>query len=134
VTCQDTTKEGLPCPANARKRPDPDGQRRCPQHTLEPAVREAIQLSRVRAGLVSTGQRPADVTFERFETAESLDELFDEGLSVLRADLRLRKADKPRVTSAIAQLADAKIRLKSLEYTARALARLKPGALTEAAS
>ena len=46
----------------------------------------------------------------------------------------MRRADKPRVTGAIAQLADAKIRLKSLEFTARALGRLKPGALTEATS
>ena len=109
-------------------------QRRCPQHSVEPSVRQAIQLSRVRAGLVSTGQRPADVKYDRFETAEALDELFDEGLSVLRADLRLRRADKARTTSAIAQLAEAKLKLKSLKYTARALARLKPGALTQAAS
>ena len=134
MICQDTTKEGLPCPANAMRKADPDGQRRCPQHSIAPATREAIQLSRVRAGLVSTGQRPAEVIFARFETAEALDELFDEGLSVLRAQLRLRRADKARTTGAIAQLADAKIRLKSLEYTARALGRLKPGALTEAAS
>ena len=134
MTCEDVTKEGLPCPANARKRPDPDGRRRCPQHTLEPAMREAIQLSRQRAGLVTSGTRPAEVTFERFETAEQLDALFDEGLSVLRSELRARKADKARITGAIAQLSDAKIRLKSLEFTARALGRLKPGALTEKAS
>ena len=66
MTCQDTTKEGLPCPANARRRPDPDGRRRCPQHSVEPSVRQAIQLSRVRAGLVSAGQRPADVKYDRF--------------------------------------------------------------------
>jgi hypothetical protein len=132
--CEDTTKEGLPCPANARRRPDPDGRHRCPQHTLEPSVREAIQLSRQRAGLITSGTRPADVVFERFQTAEDLDALFDEGLSVLRSELRARKADKARVTGAIATLADAKIRLKSLEFTARALGRLKPGALAEAAS
>ena len=131
--CEDTTKEGLPCPANARRRPDPDGRHRCPQHTIEPSVREAIQLSRVRAGLVTSGTRPADVVFERFQTAEDLDTLFDEGLSVLRSELRVRKADKARVTGAIATLADAKLRLKSLEFTARALGRLRPG-LSEAAS
>lgn len=134
MTCQDTTKEGLPCPANAMRRPDPDGQRRCPQHTVAPAMREAIQLSRQRAGLTTSGTRPAVVTFERFTTAEELDTLFDEGLSVLRAELRSRKSDKARVTGAIAGLADAKLRLKSLEFTARALGRLKPSALTEAAS
>src|SRR5687767_11490010 len=111
MICQDTTKDGLPCPANARRKADPDGVKRCPHHTLEPSVREAIQLSRVRAGLNTSGQRPAEVTFERFQTAEALDELFDEGLSVLRAELRLRKADKARTTSAIAQLAEAKLKL-----------------------
>ena len=53
---------------------------------------------------------------------------------MLRAYLRLRRAYKARTTSAIAQLAEAKLKLKSLEYTARALARLKPVALAEAAS
>lgn len=46
--CADTTKEGLPCPANARRRPDPDGKHRCPHHTVEPSVREAIRISRYR--------------------------------------------------------------------------------------
>jgi hypothetical protein len=97
-------------------------------------MREAIELSRVRGGLVATGQRTTPVVFQRFETAEALDELFDEGLSVRRADLRVRSADKARITGAIAQLADAKLCLKSLEYTARALHRLKPGSLAEVAS
>ena len=118
------------CPEAARS------GRPAPVPAAHPRARGAggDSVSRVRAGLVSTGQRPVDVKYDRFETAEALDELFDEGLSVLRADLRLRRADKARTTSAIAQLAEAKLKLKSLEYTARALARLKPGALAEAAS
>ena len=132
--CQDTTREGLPCPANARRRPDPDGIFRCPQHTLEPSVREAIRLSRQRGGLNTSGQKPVLVTSERFGTSESLDALFDEGLSVLKAELHRRKADKARITGAIAQLADAKIRLATLEYTARALSRLRPGVLPEVTS
>ena len=80
MICQDVTKAGVPCPANAMRKADPDGRKRCPQHSVAPAMREAIRLSRERAGLVSTGQKPAEVTFERFETAEALDGLFDEGL------------------------------------------------------
>ena len=86
MICQDVViSTGGPCPANALRRPDPDGQRRCPQHSLAPAMKEAIQLSRQRAGLTTSGTRPAVVTFERFTTAEELDTLFDEGLSVLRS-------------------------------------------------
>ena len=99
MTCQDTTKEGLPCPANARKQADPDGQRRCPQHTLEPAVREAIQFGRSRGVFTAIEimhQRPGIAPGERYLTAEALDTLFDEGLSALRTELRARKSAKPR--------------------------------------
>jgi hypothetical protein len=128
------TQAGLPCPTNARKQPDPDGVWRCIQHTLEPSVREAIRISRSRGGLSTSGQKPILVTSERFATSESLDALFDDGLSVLKAELHRRKADKARITAAIAQLADAKIRLATLEYTARALSRLRPGVLSEVGS
>ena len=131
--CQEVTKDGARCPTSARRQPDPDGAWRCIQHTLEPSVREAIRLSRSRGGLSATSSAPVVVTSERFATSESLDALFDDGLSVLKAELHRRKADKPRITAAIAQLADAKIRLATLEYTARALSRLRPGVLPEVA-
>lgn len=132
--CKERTEAGAACPVAAMKRPDVDGGWRCHHHALSPAVREAMRVARQRGGFEATGQSPAEITYERFTTAESVDALLDEALSVLRAELRLRKADKVRVSGGIAQMVDTKLKLKSLEYTARALHRLKPGALAEMAS
>lgn len=129
MTCQDTTKEGLPCPANARKRPDPDGQRRCPQHTLEPAVREAIQYGRSRGAFKAIEimhQGPVMVPGERYLTAEALDLVFDEAINALRTELRARKSSKPQVATAIAAMADAKVKIRQLAWMANAQRRLHP--------
>jgi len=134
MKCQDVTAEGLPCPANARRQPDPDGRRRCPQHSIEPSVRKGIQLSRSRGGLSATGQKPAVISTERYLTSESLDIIYDEALNVLRADLTRRKADKAKTAQAIAAMGDAKLKLRQLEVVARSLGRLKGLALVEAVS
>jgi hypothetical protein len=127
--CEDITKEGLPCPANARRRPDPDGQHRCPQHTLEPAVREAIRLARQRGSWKTMEVRHAGdpvVDGQRYLTAESLDVIFDEALNVMRMELRIRKANKGQAATAIVALADAKLRIRQMSWMANANRRLHP--------
>lgn len=127
--CQDTTAAGLPCPTPARRKPDPDGVHRCIQHTVEPAVAEAIRLARHRGGfkreeLVHAG--PAVVDAQRYLTAESLDVIFDEALNVMRLELRLRKANKGQAATAIVALADAKLRIRQMSWMANANRRLNP--------
>jgi hypothetical protein len=127
--CVATTAAGLPCPANARRKPDPDGQHRCPHHTVEPSVREAIRLSRHRGAfktqeLIHAG--PAVVTDQRYLTAESLDVIFDEALNVMRLELRVRKANKGQAATAIVALADAKLRIRQMSWMANANRRLNP--------
>jgi hypothetical protein len=127
--CQDTTKDGLPCPANARRRPDPDGKRRCPQHTLEPSVREAIRISRSRGAFKAIEVMhagPVLVGGERYLTAESLDVVFDEAINTLRTELRARKSSKPQVATAIAAMAEAKVKIRQLAWMANAHRRLNP--------
>jgi hypothetical protein len=128
--CEDVVQAtGAPCPANARKHPDPDGLRRCPQHSLEPAVREAIRLARHRGAfktqeLIHAG--PAVVDGQRYLTAEQLDEIFDEALNVMRLELRVRKSNKAGAATAIVALADAKVRIRQLAWLAGAQRRLSP--------
>jgi hypothetical protein len=129
VQCEDTTREGNPCPTNARRKADPDGKRRCIQHTIEPAVAEAIRLARHRGGykreeLVHAG--PAVVDGTRYLTAEALDEVFDEALNVMRLELRIRKANKSGAATAIVALADAKLRFRQVAWLASAQRRLNP--------
>ena len=128
-TCAATTQAGLPCPTNARRKPDPDGEYRCIQHTVEPAVAEAIRLARHRGGykreeLVHAG--PAVVDAQRYLTAESLDTIFDEALNVMRMELRVRKANKAQAATAIVALADAKVRIRQMSWLANAHRRLNP--------
>jgi hypothetical protein len=125
--CAATTAAGLPCPANARRRPDPDGQHRCPHHTVEPSVREAIRLSRHRGAfktqeLIHAG--PVVVPGERYLTAAALDTIFDEALNVMRLELRVRKANKAQAATAIVALADAKLRIRQMSWMANANKRL----------
>ncbi len=126
--CADTTAAGLPCPANARRRPDPDGRHRCPQHTLEPSVKEAIRLSRLKGAFraVEVMHQGRVDGGERYLTAESLDLVFDEALNVLRQELRNRKSSKPQVATAIAAMADAKVKIRQLAWLANAQRRLNP--------
>ena len=127
--CEDTTREGLPCPANARRRPDPDGRRRCPQHTLEPSVREAIRLARHRGGFKSVEiihGGPLVAPTERYLTAESLDVVFDEAINALRLELRMRKSNKSQVATAIGAMADSKVKIRQLAWMANAQRRLNP--------
>jgi len=127
--CEDTTREGLPCPAHARRKPDPDGAFRCPQHAVDPAFREAIKLARQRGSWKTMEVRHAGdpvVADQRYLTAESLDAIFDEALNVMRLELRLRKANKGQAATAIVALADAKIRIRSMAHFAAAHRRLNP--------
>jgi hypothetical protein len=127
--CEDITREGNPCPTNARRKADPDGKRRCIQHTLEPAVRDAIRLARHRGSfksmeLIHAGPPVVDGT--RYLTAEALDEVFDEALNVMRLELRIRKANKSGAATAIVALADAKLRFRQVAWLASAQRRLNP--------
>jgi hypothetical protein len=134
-TCAATTREGVPCPTNARRKPDPDGTFRCVQHSIEPAVAEAIRLSRHRGAfktqeLIHSG--PVVVESARYLTAESLDVIFDEALNVMRLELRLRKANKAQAATAIVALADAKLRIRQMSWMANANRRLNPARETPA--
>lgn len=125
--CQDTTAAGLPCPAPARRRPDPDGVFRCVQHSVEPAVAEATRLSRHKGAfktqeVIHAG--PPVVADQRYLTAESLDTVFDEALNVMRMELRVRKSNKSGAASAIVALADAKLRIRQMSWMANANRRL----------
>ena len=89
--CQATTTAGLPCPTYVRRHPDLDGLYRCIQHSVEPAVQEAIRLARHRGGFKSVEVihgGPVVVSTERYLTAESLDVVFDEAINALRLELR----------------------------------------------
>lgn len=127
--CQATTTAGLPCPTPARRKADPDGVFRCVQHSVEPAVAEAIRLSRHRGAfktqeLIHAG--PAVVDSQRYLTAEQIDEVFDEALNVMRLELRVRKANKAQAATAIVALADAKLRIRQMSWMANATRRLNP--------
>lgn len=127
--CEDTTREGLPCPANAMKRPDPDGRHRCPQHSITPTIAEAIRLSRHRGGfktveILHGGDIPAPT--DRYLTAESLDLVLDEAINALRLAVRDRKTPKPAVATAIAAMVESKLKIRTLAWVAGAQRRLNP--------
>ena len=133
--CAEPTQAGLPCPANARRKPDPDGVYRCIQHTVEPAVAEAIRLARHRGGfksveLIHAG--PAVVDGARYLTAEAIDTVFDEALNVMRLELRVRKSNKAQAAQAIVALGDAKLRIRQMSWMANANRRLNPARETSA--
>lgn len=92
-------------------------------------MREAIRISRSRGAfnaLEVMHQGPAVVSGQRYLTAESLDELFDEAINTLRTELRSRKSSKPQVATAIAAMADAKVKIRQLAWMANAQRRLNP--------
>jgi hypothetical protein len=123
--CAETTKDGLPCPADPLKRPDPDARYRCPQHTQDPVIQQRVILSRQVAGLVSSRSAVPVVSTERYETRESLDRVIDETINTLRAELTRRRDGKAALANAIFAGVEAKLKLAQLEVVARMLAQMK---------
>jgi hypothetical protein len=131
--CAETTKRGQPCPADVRRRPDPDGLFRCPQHTRDPVIQERVKLSRQVATMIRFREGPLVVSTDRYETRADLDALVDHVLNTLRAELYRRKDGKASIANAIFAGVEAKLKLAQLEVIARMLARMKGRQLTEAA-
>jgi hypothetical protein len=77
------------------------------------------------AGLVTSQPMVPAIPGDRYETREALDQLIDETLNVLRAELKRRRDGKAAIANAVFAGIEAKLKLAQLDVVARMLARMK---------
>jgi hypothetical protein len=73
AACMELSAEGRPCPANPRREPDPDGRRRCYQHSQDPVVTQERALARDRGARVNRYKAlPPDTPLPRFTSRQAV--------------------------------------------------------------
>jgi hypothetical protein len=106
ILCEDVSAvTNQRCTSYARRKPDPDGGRRCYQHSQDPAI-----VTRRDHERWSGGDLPSLET-TRYDSVEALEQVCDDAINALRG-LRMKPARVDAILRAVAarqKLAEAKL-------------------------